>query len=73
LIKKSPYKWIFSEIFDTGILFTENTPWEEDEPNNQGGEDCAEINTNGELNDNGCTAFRRGLCEKPITPFVTAP
>ena len=71
--------WIgLNDIFQEGVFYwvdgvlsnSANTKWHSGEPNNNGNEDCAELNHPDHLlytiNDNQCTSNKAALCEARI-------
>ncbi|XP_078660072.1 uncharacterized protein LOC144904802 [Branchiostoma floridae x Branchiostoma belcheri] len=59
IVAEDGWQWADGTDYDPAV-----TNWGPNEPNNQNGEDCAEILSNGRWNDQACTDMHGYICER---------
>ena len=65
LEEEASFKWI-----DGSNSTSENTPWNENEPNGGTNENCGEMGPvlgRVKFNDLSCSSLRQGICEKTLS------
>ncbi|XP_066304553.1 uncharacterized protein [Branchiostoma lanceolatum] len=59
IVAEDGWQWADGTDYDPSV-----TNWGQNEPNNQNGEDCAEIMSSGRWNDQACTDMHGYICER---------